>query len=362
LEEGALHGRLAGEERNQHGDLDSHDDSRGAGLQQPGAHKERKMAPALLHHAVEDFFDARQFTPKSTLFYEQALKRFVTWANAQGVMTVQEVDTRLLRRYFKHLRESISKYSGLPLAGSTVQGQHTAVMSLMHWALAEYGLPAEQVARVERPKAEKKVIATFNNEQLLALLAACDDEPTPTLAARNRAMLSLFIDTGARLSELTELTLDRVHLTRQDPSIQVLGKGRKYRVLGLGRQASRTLETYLRFYRERFKGADVSPFVFLTQKGLPLDNNAVHRVMRQLGERAGIRGVRCSAHTLRHSMAVAYLARDGADVFKLSRILGHENVSTTSQVYLADFQARQARHSGSVLDSLGSSAKRSQRQ
>jgi integrase/recombinase XerC/integrase/recombinase XerD len=315
------------------------------------------MAPVLLHHAVEDFFDARQLTPKSTLFYEQALKRFVAWANAQGVTTVQDVDTRLLRRYFKHLRESTSKHSGQPLAGATVQGQHTAVMSLMHWAVAEYSLPAEHVARVERPKAEKKVIATFSTDQLLALLAVCDAEPTPQLAARNRAMLSLFMDTGARLSEITELTLERVHLTRQDPTIQVLGKGRKYRVLGLGKLSSRALETYPQFYREQFKGADTSPYVFLTQKGMPLDNNAVYRIMHQLGERANIRGVRCSAHTLRHSFAVAYLSRDGADVFKLSRILGHENVSTTSEVYLADYQSRQARQSASVLDSLNKRTK-----
>jgi integrase len=58
-----------------------------------------------------------------------------------------------------------------------------------------------------------------------------------------------------------------------------------------------------------------------------------------------------SAHTFRHTYARSHMARPGADVFKLSVLMGHTDIATTRN-YLRDFAADDARSGGSVLDSL----------
>jgi site-specific recombinase XerD len=100
------------------------------------------------------------------------------------------------------------------------------------------------------------------------------------------------------------------------------------------------------------KGAE--PFVFLSRDGKRLNPGAIDRMLYRLRRVAGPEhfvGVRTSAHTFRHSFAVHYL-QQGGDLYKLSRLLGHENVLTT-QRYLSAYSDRDARLSSrSVLDGL----------
>lgn len=76
---------------------------------------------------------------------------------------------------------------------------------------------------------------------------------------------------------------------------------------------------------------------FLSNTGLPLTIEAVERVVRIAGETAKVReDIRCSPHTIRHYYAQAQL-RNGLDVYSLSRLLGHENISITKR-YLQGLQ------------------------
>ena len=69
--------------------------------------------------------------------------------------------------------------------------------------------------------------------------------------------------------------------------------------------------------------------------------NGVNQLLQRIGERAGISGVRISPHTFRHTFARGWL-ENGGEIFKLSRVLGHSEMQTT-QIYLRDFQSREAR-------------------
>jgi integrase/recombinase XerD len=152
-------------------------------------------------------------------------------------------------------------------------------------------------------------------------------------------------DTGMRAAELTSLTLDAVHFEEDGAYLKLRGKGRKEREVPMGRLSRRLLHAYI----HRSRPANTSTALFLAKSGSALTPGGLDQLLYRLRDRAGVAGVRCSAHTFRHTHAVRSLEA-GQDVYRLSRLMGHSTVSTT-EGYLKAFSARAARTGGvSVLD------------
>ena len=86
---------------------------------------------------------------------------------------------------------------------------------------------------------------------------------------------------------------------------------------------------------------------FLTDSGEPLKARRVQAIIKHYGEKAGIKGIRCSPHTLRHTAAVMWI-RNGGDVFSLQQILGHSTLEMV-RVYVnlaqSDIEAAHQRYS-----------------
>ena len=158
----------------------------------------------------------------------------------------------------------------------------------------------------------------------------------------------MLLDTGVRASELVGLTLDCTWLDPDDSYLKVMGKGRKEREVPLGRTARTALRRYITRYRKPRTAAE--QHVFLGRTGEPLQVSGLEQIVRPIGQRARIKGVRCSPHTFRHTFACQYLLA-GGDIYKLSRIMGHTSVKVTEK-YLSSVKAKQARQGESVLDRL----------
>ena len=116
----------------------------------------------------------------------------------------------------------------------------------------------------------------------------------------------------------------------------VLGKGNKKRLIYFGRKTNRALRHYLRRRRHL---AD-SP-VFLGERGPDssegLHPNGLRQLIQRLGHAAGLKAVRCSPHTFRHTFAIEFL-RVGGNQFTLKEILGHTTLQMTNK-YVALAQA-----------------------
>ncbi|NSW76936.1 MAG: tyrosine-type recombinase/integrase, partial [Candidatus Atribacteria bacterium] len=106
-------------------------------------------------------------------------------------------------------------------------------------------------------------------------------------------------------------------------SITVVGKGEKEREVYMGKTLKKEMSRWLKM-RGFFPYEDR---VFVTRDGRPLKKRGVEQILRRLSKKAGIEGVRCSPHTLRHTFATNFV-RNGGDVFTLQRILGHANIET----------------------------------
>jgi integrase/recombinase XerD len=109
-----------------------------------------------------------------------------------------------------------------------------------------------------------------------------------------------------------------------------MGKGRKERIIPVGRLALEAVREYVDVLRPRLLGDKHHAALFLSRTGKPLDRTNVWRLIRKYAVAAGIDG-RVSPHTLRHSFATHLLA-GGADLRIVQELLGHADLTTT-QVY-----------------------------
>jgi site-specific recombinase XerD len=298
--------------------------------------------------ALDEYrFATLDLSPKTQRWYGDKLTAFQTWAEENGTSELEDVTPALVRRYLAYLRGTSSQRTGKPLSSYTTHGYAQVIKGFLAWCAREELIPEKVAKRIDLPKVETKVIEIFSPAQLKRLFFVTSKEITPALATRDKAILCVLLDTGMRASELCGLTLDNTHLTTTDAYLKVLGKGRKEREVGLGNEARTALHRYITRHRDAPEG---ERHVFLSRKRGPLTVSGLDQIIYRLSEWAGIEGVRCSAHTFRHTYAIHYLA-SGGDVYKLSRLLGHTGVGITEN-YLRAFRSKDARKGLSVLDSL----------
>lgn len=298
--------------------------------------------------AVELYrFGILHLSDQTQTWYAGRLKQFASWCAGQK-LEVEQLKTVDIRRYINYLQTRESS-RGTRLSTYTVHGHARAVRAFLNWCSQEDGLGelvSEKVARrIGMPHLEEKVIETFTDDQIKALFIACDSEYCAKLRWRDRAILSMLLDTGIRADELCGLTLENCTLTPEHSFIKVLGKGNKWREVGLGKKARQVVHRYIALYRRSGK----QETVFLSRFDKPLTVNGLDQLVRRLGDWAHIE--RVYPHRFRHTFACRFLLA-GGDIKFLSLLMGHTSVSVTER-YLKAIKAVQARQmSKSVLDEL----------
>jgi site-specific recombinase XerD len=278
-------------------------------------------------------------------WYAQKLTAFANWCERHEIGSVEEVRTATVQQFLDDVRTR--EHGGHGLSTYTIHGYGQVIKGFLNWAVREDLIPARVPRNLKLPRVEEKIIEVFTLEQIKRLFHATGTQRSSSLLYRDRAILAVLLDTGVRCNELCLLTLDECHLSPRDSYLLVHGKGRRMREVGLGKEAILHLHRYV----TRFRRSN-SASLFVTQSGAALTPHGLEAIVKRLGTKAGITGVRCSPHTFRHTFAVHYLTH-GGDVYVLSRALGHSNVSTTEN-YLRAVTARQVRTAPrtSILNSL----------
>jgi integrase/recombinase XerD len=223
---------------------------------------------------------------------------------------------------------------------STIARELVTVRLLFRFLAAEGDLPVDPLAAMRSPQVWQRLPDVLDEQEVDALIRAAGPDPDASaadpLVLRNQALLELLYATGARVQEVSDLTLDRVNLEYR--YVRCLGKGGKERIVPLGRSAVRALEEYLAASRPTLLSAsgrgracssDPSAWLFVTQSGQKLDRTNIWRIVKRCARKAGIRK-RISPHTLRHSFATHMLSR-GADLRTLQELLGHASIATTQR-------------------------------
>ena len=257
----------------------------------------------------------QEVAPKTIASYRSDLYGFARWfTDSIGeAFTAAGVTPTDVRDYRGHLRTVQRR------PAATVNRRLAALRRFFGWAKATNRireLPTEGVKGVPSVPLTPK---SLPKRDLDRLLRAAEQDGNK----RNLAILLTLRHTGVRVGELCNLRLRDIAISERKGSLVVRsGKGDKDRTVPLNNDVRQALSAYL-----TVRPTATTDFLFIGQRGQPLQSDAVQLIVRKYAQRAGLTEV--TPHILRHSFAKQVLDA-GADLATVSRLLGHERLETTA--------------------------------
>ena len=222
--------------------------------------------------------------------------------------------------------EHLAALSKAGLGGKS-RARHLSALKGFHKFLEDERLaPADPTFDVDSPKRGRSLPVYLTLPEVEGLLKAIDEKPAA--GRRDRAMIELLYATGLRVSELIKLKVEDLNL--RDGYVVAFGKGRKERLVPVGRAALEKVRAYLETSRGLLLKGRASPALFVTPRGGPFSRMGFWKVVRKYALKAGI-DKPLSPHKLRHTFAT-HLVQRGADLRAVQAMLGHADLSTT-QIY-----------------------------
>lgn len=258
-------------------------------------------------------------------YYNNTMCFLVYTERISGVTELEELHPIHIRRYIQYLM-------GRNLSASYANGIIKCLRAFFKFAVLEGYLSVSPANRISWQKEGKVLIQAFTDEEVSAMMKVFDN--SAFLSCRNKLILAIAFDTGARNTEICDILNGDV----KENVLLIRGKGNKQRNVPLTPYVKRVMLKYQRlkdyYFRDKILRYDN---YLLSRTGRPLTREALEHIFTQAGRKAGIRQeIRCSPHTARHYYAQANL-RNGLDVYSLSRLLGHENINITKR-YLQSIQ------------------------
>ena len=289
----------------------------------------------------------RRLSAHTDQSYARDLAALVKFCDREGVADWSALDAQHVRRFAAHSHQA-------GLAPRSIQRRLSAVRSFYGFLLREAAAETSRTAaqreaepgsararrsaritgnpalEVRAPKAARRLPQTLDADQMARLLQI--PPAGDGLTARDRALMELLYSSGLRLAEL--VTLDVSSLDLSDGVVHVLGKGRKARIVPVGRHAVRALRAWL---KERAGIARTGEnALFVGRNGARLGARAVQLRVALWARRQGL-GVHVHPHLFRHSFA-SHLLESGGELRGVQELLGHADISTTQIYTHLDFQ------------------------
>src|SRR5215472_2591215 len=254
--------------------------------------------------------------------YARDLAALVKFCDRAGLREWSELDTQHVRTFAAH-----SHAAGL--SPRSIQRRLSAVRSFYAFLLRELRINGNPAHEVRAPKSRRRLPQTLDADQMARLL---EIPAEGALGARDRAITELFYSSGLRLAELVGLELTSIDL--KDRVVQVLGKGRKARIVPVGRVAIEALRAWLKERAALARAGETA--LFVGRNGERLGPRAVQVRVAYWERRQGL-NLRVYPHLFRHSFA-SHLLESSGELRGVQELLGHADISTTQIYTHLDFQ------------------------
>ncbi len=188
----------------------------------------------------------------------------------------------------------------------------------------------DPTANVDAPKPNKRLPKYMSYDECIKLLETVKSDAESPTVTRDFAIISLFLNTGMRLSELVGLNLQS--LSSDLSIVRVIGKGNKERIIYLNDLAQRSIADYLqvRLDPRYVKTSDTA--LFLSSREQRISAKTVQWMVKKYLDLAGLGYKGLSVHKLRHTAATLMYQTGQVDIRVLKEVLGHEQLNTT-QIY-----------------------------
>ena len=236
---------------------------------------------------------AENKSPRTIQSYAEAARQFVAFLTAAGMPT-EAANVR--REHIEaFIADLLTRYSS-----NTAANRYRSLQQLFRWLEDDGEIPLSPMHKMKPPKLAERVIPVVTEDHVKALFAGCASKSFDDL--RDRAILSVLIDTGLRLSELTDIKLDDIDWATK--RVAVIGKGNRGRWVGLGKSTMKDLDRYRRV-RAGSRFADEA-WLWLGRKGR-LTTTGIQQMLRRRCAAAGVPALHPHQfrHTFAHLMKVA---------------------------------------------------------
>ncbi|MDP9472579.1 MAG: tyrosine-type recombinase/integrase [Chloroflexota bacterium] len=283
--------------------------------------------------AIERFLqtqEGRNRSPQTLRAYRSDLTQMAAWLRTDNPLLVDPADVT-----GDDLNAFLADLGRRGLSGVSRARKLAAIREFYRFLKLTGTVMVSPVEGVDTPKREKHGRSYLTPEEYNRLLAAAGGHP------RDFCILTLFLQTGIRISELCALRLEEIDLATATLMVRA-GKGMTARTIELEKKSTRSLKTWLSL-------RESSPYdhLFLNRDGEPLKEWGVRDLLEKYRLQAGITK-KVTPHSLRHTFASAK-AQSGVSPFQLKEWLGHARLDTTSiYVHMARQNAKKVMEATSL--------------
>ncbi len=276
-------------------------------------------------HLIEAFIEmmaAERGAAKNTLqSYRKDLEDTNAFLHKSGY-SLEKADIESLRKYFNYLTRN-------NLSPATSSRKLSALKQFYQFLYSENIRKDNPILKIDRPQPTKYLPKTVTEQEISALIETARTD-TSHDGKRLTLLLEMIYATGMRVSELVSIKLQQIrfnNISGIKPTLSIIGKGNKERIVILNKHSILALEEYL-----KIRNPKESPWLFPSQgKQGHLTRQRFGQLLKNLAVLANVDPNKLSPHVLRHSFA-SHLLKHGSDLKTIQQLLGHSDISTT-QIY-----------------------------
>ena len=247
----------------------------------------------------------KNYSENTIISYQYDIKQFYEIIKIEDInISIKEVEI-----YMVYLK----KYKA-----STIHRKISALKSFYNFLLKQNEIKINYFKGIQKIKQEEKLPKYLSIKEINNFLNNMIDNK---YYLRDKAMFELIYATGIRVSELINLTINDIFLTKG--LLKVNGKGKKERIIPINNIALKHLEKYLKNYRNQKNYKNVK-YLFFNKNGTKLTRQGFYKILKKYNNT----NLEITPHIFRHSIAT-HMLNQGVDIRIVQEILGHENIKTT---------------------------------
>lgn len=263
--------------------------------------------------------------------YKLDLHEFAAFFDGLNISEIRYAD---LKRWSNHLESK-------GICASSRARKIAAIKSFFRYLMKIEVIDRNPTEGFESPKQEKKQPIVISMEEAAELLFhARNDGGNSMIWFRDYTIIAVFLYTGIRREEITNISLSDIDLKQN--TILIHGKGNKQRTVYINDSLHIILSEYLLYYRGLLSKSKSSKFLFPSAKSDKLSLASINNIVNRFFESSGIKRNGISVHALRKRFATSVFENTG-DIALTSKLLGHSSPTVTMRyVNMDEDSMRQA--------------------
>lgn len=295
----------------------------------------KKDNPAILNEFLDYLFFIKKYSINTVKEYSYDLMLFLKFLKDYMNISknVSEFDIFVLSKvreedilaflvYLNYSRDD---------SGVTRKRKLASIKSFFKWLFANY-----PIGNIENPainiqfcQIEERLPKYINLENAKKIMHIYNDNNS-RYAIRNNTILSIFLNCGLRVSELSKINLNDIDL--ENKTIKIVGKGNKERIVYLNDYVVLQIKKYLQLRNKDIEVINLEDPLFLSSRKGRLTISAIQNICLTAYKLADLDDYGYTTHTLRHTAATIIYQYVKPDILLIKKILGHSTVMST-QIY-----------------------------